>query len=265
MFSSVCVLFGAYYLQPIQSSAAIFWAAVSAFLIAAAGYVINDFFDIEIDIINRPQRILPQKKISPQVAYLFAVLLFLAGLFAAVLTREKYCIIIAFANTLLLFYYAKYFKRMLLLGNLVVAYLAGSTFIFGAIAGKNLAWGLIPAAFAALYTLIRELVKDAEDLEGDKILGAKTIPSLWGRKAAVYAAVVPFASMIWLANYFNLHWPERFPFHVLLGLTLLVHIPLLIFLLILRLHPQKKNFSRVSKFIKLDMLILLLVLLLAIF
>lgn len=265
LFSAVCVLFGAYFLQAIQPAAPIMWAAVSAFLIAAAGYVINDFFDLEIDLINRPERMLPQKKISPQVAYLWAVLLFLAGLFTAVLTGEKYCIILAFINTLLLFYYAKYFKKMLLIGNLIVAYLAGSTFIFGAIAGNNLARGIIPAAFALLYTLIRELIKDAEDIEGDKILGARTIPILWGKNATVYLAIIPFALMIWLANYFNLTDQQALPFHVLVGLTLLVNIPLAIFLIILRLNPKKDNFSKASKFIKLDMLILLLVLITAIF
>ncbi len=238
------------------------WAVLSAFFISAAGYVINDFFDLEIDIINRPERILPSRKISPKTAYLYSVILFILGLLSAALSQNTNCIILAFVNTLLLFYYAKYFKQIMILGNLVVAWAAASTFIFGAFATENLTHGLIPAVFAFLYTMIREFIKDAEDVEGDRDLGAKTLPVLAGVDSVIYASIIPFSIMIGFSIYLNRKM--LMPFHTYILMNLLVNIPLLVYLIKLRLKPTKQSFSKASKFFKLNMLILLIVLLSAI-
>ena len=261
LFTVLCVFFGAFYLKNITFSMPIFFAALSAFFISTAGYVINDFFDIEIDMINRPDRILPSKQISPKVAYIYAVILFVLGLLASVLTQNKFCILIAFINTILLFYYAKYFKKTFLLGNVIVAFAAGSTFIFGALANSNLLFGTIPAFFAFLYTLIRELIKDAEDVDGDKKLNAKTIPVLLGKVAAIYFSIIPFAIMLWLSTYYNSR--QIFPIHTVIAMNILVNIPFTYYLIKLRFNLAKEQFSKTSKFIKFDMLILLLVLLTA--
>jgi len=249
-------------MQSINWESSVLWAVLSAFFISAAGNVINDFYDLEIDVINRPDRILPSKKISPSVAYIYSVLLFIMGLLFSVLTQNTYCIILAFINTFLLFYYAKYFKQVMLLGNLVIAWAAASTFLFGGLASDNLMQGLIPAGYAFLYTLIREFIKDGEDVEGDRKWGAKTLPVVAGTDSVIYASVVPYAAMIAFSLYLNQNY--LMPFHTYILMILAVHIPLLVYLLRLRFKPVKETFSAASKFFKINMLILLIVLLTAI-
>lgn len=262
LFAVLCVFFGAFYLKNITPFMPVFWAAISALLISAAGYVINDFFDIEIDMVNKPNRILPSKKISPQSAYIYAVILFLLGILSSVLTQNKYCIMMAFTNTILLFYYAKIFKKTFLVGNLIVAYAAGSTFIFGALANNNLKYGIIPATFAFLYTIIRELIKDAEDVEGDRLMASRSIPVILGKSSAIYFSILPFATMIWLTIYYNSL--QIFPLKTVIIMNILVNIPLTVILIRLRMNQNRMQFYLTSKFIKIDMLILLFVLLTAI-
>ena len=79
-FVALTVFAGAYYLRVIDQFQQVFFAMLSATFIAAAGYVINDFFDIPIDKINKPKRILPSGKMQPKIAYLYAVLLFVIGI-----------------------------------------------------------------------------------------------------------------------------------------------------------------------------------------
>ena len=116
LFVILSVFFGAIYQSSITNVYPIIFAALSAAFIAAAGYVINDFFDIPIDIINKPDRILPSGKISPKTAYLFSILLFMLGISASYLTKNFYCIVIATVNSLLLFTYAKTLKKRI--GNI---------------------------------------------------------------------------------------------------------------------------------------------------
>jgi geranylgeranylglycerol-phosphate geranylgeranyltransferase len=146
-------------------------------LITAAGNVINDYFDAEIDAVNRPDRPIPSGTVRKSAARSFAVTLFLAGILLAFFTNAL-CFAIALFNSLLLAAYAARFKGVPLAGNIIVSYLAASIFLFGgALAGFE---GLVPnlplAAIAFFATLARELVKDAEDVEGDRAGGAVTLP-----------------------------------------------------------------------------------------
>ncbi len=108
------------------------FACFSAGLIAAGGYVFNDVFDLEIDKINRPDRILPRQKITRREALIFAWLLFFLGLFLAY-SINSVCLALGFFNFVLLVLYSAYWKRSFLIGNLVVSYLGGVTFISGAL------------------------------------------------------------------------------------------------------------------------------------
>jgi len=147
LFVILSVFFGALYQSSISNIYPIIFAALSAALIAAAGYVINDFFDIPIDIINRPNRILPSGKISPKVAYLFSIMLFIFGITASYFTQNYYCVIIAIINSILLFSYAKTFKMSFLIGNILVAYTTASTFLFGGLCNNNVKNSMIIVIF----------------------------------------------------------------------------------------------------------------------
>lgn len=146
-------------------------------LITAAGNVINDYFDRDIDAVNRPERPIPSGDISPKTALLYSTALFLAGLGACIFTNVS-CAAIAVFNSALLVLYAIKLKGVPLAGNIAVSYLTASIFLFGgAVYGLyGLLQNIYVAAIVFLAILARELLKDAEDIEGDREGGVKTLP-----------------------------------------------------------------------------------------
>jgi len=172
-------------------------------LITAAGNVINDYFDAAIDAINRPERPIPSGAVSRDAALAWAGILFVLGLAVSVFTTPL-CVGIALVNALLLVLYAARLKSTPFFGNAAVAYLSASIFLFGgAYAGWQALLGMLPiAAITFLAMLARELLKDAEDIEGDRAHGADTLAIRIGVKttariafacavAAVAASVIP--------------------------------------------------------------------------
>ena len=159
-------------------------------LITAAGNVINDYFDVEIDRVNRPDRPIPSGQVSLPAARAYAVTLFLAGILVCLFTNEL-CIAIAVFNSLLLIAYAAKLKRTPLFGNITVSFLAASMFLFGgAFGGLPGLYRVMPFAVMTFFAMLaRELVKDAEDVEGDKASGAVTIPIRYGIPATLYLAL----------------------------------------------------------------------------
>lgn len=160
-------------------------------LITAAGNVINDFFDAEIDAINRPDRPIPSGAVSRGDARRFAVTLFLAGILVSFFTNSL-CIGIAIFNVLLLIAYAAKLKSTPLIGNIVVAYISASIFLFGgALNGLDGLVRIIPIAAITFFAMLsRELLKDAEDVEGDRAGGADTVPIRIGIKKTSEFALI---------------------------------------------------------------------------
>jgi geranylgeranylglycerol-phosphate geranylgeranyltransferase len=172
---------------PILDSLKVF---LVVFLITGAGNAINDYFDIDIDRINKPDRPIPSGKISLRTALYFSLALFAAGSIIAA-SINMICGAIAVVNSLLLIYYASTLKRTALLGNIAVGYLTGSTFLFGG--AVFFEYGGIKDVFvlfvlATMATIAREIVKDIEDIEGDREDGAQTLPIIIGPKKAAYIA-----------------------------------------------------------------------------
>jgi geranylgeranylglycerol-phosphate geranylgeranyltransferase len=146
-------------------------------LITAAGNVINDYYDADIDAINRPGRPIPSGEVTRSSARLYAITLFLAGILLS-LFANPLCSVIAVVNSLLLIAYAGKLKRVPVYGNIAVSYLAASIFLFGgAFAGTaGLVRNLPLAAITFFAMMARELLKDAEDIGGDAVGGARTLP-----------------------------------------------------------------------------------------
>jgi geranylgeranylglycerol-phosphate geranylgeranyltransferase len=159
------------------------------FLISGAGNSINDYFDIRIDSINRPERPIPSGRLKLRDALYFSFLLFILGTILA-FSINSICGFIALFNSLLLIFYAKTLKGTPLLGNLSIGYLTGSTFLFGAsVFGlKGLETLSVLFVLSALAITAREIVKDIEDMEGDKAENADTLPLRIGAKKASYIA-----------------------------------------------------------------------------
>lgn len=158
-------------------------------LVTAAGNVINDFFDVEIDRVNRPDRPIPSGQVSLPAARVYAATLFLAAILVCLFTNEL-CIAIAVFNSVLLIGYAARLKRTPLFGNIAVSYLAASMFLFGgALGGVPGLFHVIPFAVMTFFAMLaRELVKDAEDVGGDRTSGAVTLPIRYGIPVTMYLA-----------------------------------------------------------------------------
>lgn len=172
-------------------------------LIAAGGYVVNDYFDVKIDRINRPDAVIVTRSISKPAAMRLSISLSIAGalcgIAAAWLLRSMTLGIIYVLVPGLLWFYSSSYKRLLIIGNLIIALLAGLTPLVIALANvaqlKLLYASILPyttlehdlyawlggfALFAFLLTWIREIIKDLQDQMGDRELECHTMPVVWG-------------------------------------------------------------------------------------
>ena len=163
----------------------IIFAAVSAAFVGSAGNIINDYFDIEIDKINRPNRILPSNKLSLNEAQTEFVVLNIAAVILSFFINNYALLIVIFSITVI-FSYSAYFKKIPLLGNIVVSFFTGLAFIYGGAAVENISAAIIPAVFAFNTNLIRELIKDIEDIKGDAANNVFTYPSKHGINKTKY-------------------------------------------------------------------------------
>lgn len=175
--------------------------ALSAFLIAAFGNGYNDICDLPADRVNRPDRVLPRGDISQILALRIAGWCLILGLMAAAAAYID-ALIIAIAVSTALFLYDRDLKSLPLVGNAAVAGICATTVAFGAQAGRE--WNrqvvvLMVCAFS--LTLVRELYKDIEDVEGDRAMGARTYPILYGAYSSAVVAWVPLAFTIYFVVY----------------------------------------------------------------
>ncbi|MBN8689034.1 MAG: geranylgeranylglycerol-phosphate geranylgeranyltransferase [Chitinophagales bacterium] len=185
---------------------------VASVLIAAAGYIINDYFDINIDEVNKPRKNVIDQVISRRWAMLLHFILSGAGLLISLYiswnTGLWYIVLANFACIGLLFGYSVSLKRKLLSGNILISLLTAwvililcfseSYYLFytnvNAVTleahSKIIRIGYLYAGFAFISSLIREAIKDMEDRLGDAKYGCRTMPIVWGLNAAkVYVAV----------------------------------------------------------------------------
>jgi len=154
-------------------------AFVAVFLVTAGGNVINDYFDVDIDRVNKPRRALPSGLIKRRSALVYALTLLLFGA-AASLLINPICFGLAALNAVLLVLYSWKLKGSVLVGNLLIGYLTGSIFLFGGAAVYSFFIPGVLFVSAMLAITSREVVKDIEDLTGDQRAGASTLPIRYG-------------------------------------------------------------------------------------
>ncbi len=162
-------------------------APLAAAIVCAGGNAINDYFDAEVDAINRPDRPIPSGRVSRRAAHRFALGCFALGTLLAAAINPT-CLLIAAVNSALLYAYSARLKGTPLVGNAVVSYLVGSCFLFGAAVGARPAPAAWMFALAFLANLVREILKDVEDVEGDAALGLRTLPIVCGERVALRTA-----------------------------------------------------------------------------
>lgn len=156
-------------------------AVVAAMALAAAGNAHNDLKDVDKDRLNRPDRPLPAGLIDRSTLLLLVALALTLGLTALLFLSAIHALVFGL-NAAGLFIYNVWGSRQPLIGNLIVSVLVGSTLIFGALETGVNDRVAVAAAFAAAATLARELIKDVQDLQGDRVAGARTFAVLAGER-----------------------------------------------------------------------------------
>ncbi len=252
LITAISVLVGTAVSGEIESWGKVFFACLSAFFISAGGNSINDFFDLEIDRINKPDRPLPKGELSPFSALRFSISLFLLGILLSFWVKPL-SVLVAFAACGLLIVYSSHFKRKLLLGNLTVSLVSALAFFYGGIATRDFRISLIPAAFALFFHLGREVLKDVEDLKGDTFSGASTLPIRLGVKFSLSFCSLVFSLLIVLTVF-----PYIFHiFSVLYLVLVILGVDLVIVYVVWSMwhNPSSSNLHRLSNLLKADMLL----------
>ena len=193
---------------------------LSTVSLAAAGYIINDYFDRKLDLVNRPGRVIVGRLISRRYAMFFHILFtsigILAGAYLAHSIHRLSLTIIFIFVALVLWFYSTTYKRQLLVGNIIISILVGIVplmvllfefpllvkryELYTLATGINfdylLFWVCSYAGFAFLLNLIREIIKDMEDFEGDSIFGRQTVPIIWGIRTSKQIILGLIAAMV---------------------------------------------------------------------
>lgn len=227
-------------------------AVISATLILAAANAINDYFDYEIDRINRPRRVLPSGQMSRAGALWLAIFLFTTGdLFSIFASIQLFAL--AIFTTALLVWYSANLKKLPVIGNLVVSFVSGLAIVYGAIAGGEWRAGVVPGAFAFLFHFGREIIKDIEDRLGDAHGQARTLPIVYGQAIARVIASIAFIILVvisplpFVLDLYN----EIYLFLILAG----VYPVVLYTLRQMWKDPSIKSMRRLSAILKADMLV----------
>jgi geranylgeranylglycerol-phosphate geranylgeranyltransferase len=161
-------------------------AGVVAATLTATANVVNDYFDVETDCINKPFRALPSSQLSTTAAVRWAVVLATIGLGLS-LFLGIVMTLIAVLMVVLLYAYSWKLKRHFLVGNALVSLMSAMTCIYGGIAVKKVGPAIIPALLILLFIFCREILKTVEDYEGDYQIGARTVAVVLGKTGALRA------------------------------------------------------------------------------
>lgn len=252
---------------------------VSVVGIAAGGYVINDYFDVKIDRINRPDNLVVTRIISRDAAMnLFYGLTAVGVIAGTVVAWWAHSWTLLFTYVVipgLLWFYSASYKRMFLVGNIVVAFasaivpllvaIANADYLhhlyqnalaYSPIVGELYVWTGGFAAFAFLLTWVREIVKDIEDIEGDREMECRTLPIVWGDKVAKIIATILLVVIATLIVYilfavlpFSHEWKSLPTRYVVFGLI----VPILCSIVLLWAANNRTEYHRVQTIIKFAM------------
>jgi 4-hydroxybenzoate polyprenyltransferase len=247
---------------------------LSTILIAAAGYIINDYFDIKIDAINRPQKVILESAIHRRAAIIYHSVLNIVGLLLAAIVALKagklHWLSVQLFCTLILFLYSSHFKRMFVIGNIVVALLTALT-IFTLFVYEPLLWHFLSeppmmqksgaqlpnpiwmlgiyTCFAFVLTWMREVVKDMEDHIGDAAEGCVTMPIKLGlKKTTIFVQILSLAAIIPLLI-------ASYKVQGILGIYTLIFLalPLIIWVLYLPKQATTQHYFQMSRYLKIIM------------
>ncbi|MGD9489290.1 MAG: geranylgeranylglycerol-phosphate geranylgeranyltransferase [Calditrichaceae bacterium] len=223
-----------------------------AALITCGANIINDIYDIQIDRINKPGRLLPSGAVSTETAWKFFYFSYGLALIIAVFSGWD-MFFVASLVAACLYWYSAVLKRTILWGNIMVSFSTGVAFIYGAMAVYDWPAGIIPGIFAFFFHFGREIIKDMQDIEGDLSENAVTFAGKKGMKSSIALVNLIFILLItltivpYILNIYNL----TYLFVVVFGVDLV--------LLIVSISIWKWNdhsaLGKWSHLLKLDMVV----------
>lgn len=245
---------------------------ISSVVIAAAGYIINDYFDLNIDLINKPHKLVVDKIISRRWVIFWHLFFSVAGIMMGFYidwkTNVRFLGLANFACVALLFFYSVSLKKKLLSGNIIISALTAWVILVigwcetsnllnpnlsSSFAEKITRISFFYAGFAFVISLVREVVKDLEDIEGDRRYGCNTMPIAWGINAtkvflAVWMVVLTGSLLIVQFYALVLRWWWSATYCILL-----IIVPLLYIFKMLFSAKTSQDYHRLSSLIKLAM------------
>ena len=237
---------------------------ISTILVAAAGYLINDYYDKEIDIINKIHKQTPLNKQVLLTGYI--ILNITALVLSYTFALSNYIFWIFPSSIFLLWLYSYWLKGLPFIGNLTVALLSATVpLVYLSI--QEIGIGclthiysssvdlIIIFSFLALFsTLARELIKDIEDMKGDKAQGLKTIPILWGIQSAKFWIIFFLLCTLFILGLL-IAGIDNFDFNILslVIATIFGVLPLLLCVAKSYQATEKKHYKQAGNFIKISM------------
>lgn len=267
-----------YGFEATQASGMLALLIISTVLIAAGGYALNDYFDVKIDAINRPDKQVVGKIIPRQTAILLhqilSVLGIITGLLLSYFARSFTLGLIFIVVPGLLWFYSASYKRQFMTGNLIVAFISAITLLvvgiselaflrkeFGTliyetpIPGEIYGWIGGFSVFSFLCTWIREIIKDIEDEKGDREFECRTMPIIWSigkTKIFLYMLILVTNLSLYYINYQFINFEGTLTLrYIIFGLTL--PFVALVFLIFNAKTPNE--YHQASNLLKIIMLI----------
>ncbi|MCF2494969.1 MULTISPECIES: geranylgeranylglycerol-phosphate geranylgeranyltransferase [Dyadobacter] len=237
--------------RSIIANADMFFLSLSTVCIAAAGYIINDYFDIKIDIVNKPERVVVGRYLKRRWAMGAHQILNVLGAVLGLVVSPYIFVINVFSITLLWFYSERY-KRLPFIGNFIVSLLTGFSLLILTVhfpANRHLVF--IYAVFSFFISLVREIVKDMEDIKGDEAHGCRTLPIIWGirqTKNFLYVILLMFVTTLFVMA-------RALDNNVLIILFFLLLIPIALLTASLARADTRRDFKRISSLCKIIMLL----------
>jgi len=237
----------------------------STMLIAAAGYIINDYFDVKTDKINKPEKLYIDHGVKRRVAMLahmqFNLIGFMLGAYVAYKAGNIFLSFIPFASITLLWFYSTHFKKQLLVGNLVVSILSAMIPLQVLLFEKPLidnagnltflyATVICFASFGFLLSMSREIIKDMEDFKGDYETGCKTMPVVWGIRASKAVTTVFISNTLLLLLFIFCKLYQKDFLMLAIYLFVFVFIPAALLVWKLYRSHAKEEYHKLSLWVK---------------
>ena len=270
-----CIYNPLYHINSSDTPTSFFLMMLASVFIAAAGYAINDYFDVNIDQVNKPTKVVVSNIISRRWVIFWHFFFSLSGIYLTLIAfsfQQYWHIHLAnLLSILLLWFYSTNIKKKLLIGNVLIAIL--TAWVIGVVYFSKFTMTelinvrnatpvnlrlfklmILYAAFAFVLTIIREALKDIEDMEGDAKFGCRTLPIVWGLKATKVYLAVWLVVVIAVLSIIQLY---VIPFGWWLSIVyciVFIIAPLVLVLYKLNKSFTSKDFNVLSNWVKLAML-----------